>query len=183
MSKAFDEDNQDWADLRTDLSRSVRYHSARVKHYDGLDSWAKLMELAFGSGGAFMGLIGKDPIVAGWLGASVFMVAASTLIFRTSQKARLHGDLGRRYIQLLRDLEIESTTVDQEKWRRFRARRLEIEAEEPPVLQVLDSICHNQEARAQGSDHGQFVKVSAIQSTFANWIDLWPSHCRRYDEL
>jgi hypothetical protein len=45
----------------------------------------------------------------------------------------------------------------------FTARRLEIEADEPPILKVLDSVCHNELLRAMGYDKSEFYRIGVVQ--------------------
>jgi hypothetical protein len=51
-------------------------------------------------------------------------------------------------------------------------KRLEIEANEPPVKRVLDSLCHNDLCRAMGCAPDQFVQVKLYQRMFAQFVDI-----------
>ncbi len=49
--------------------------------------------------------------------------------------------------------------------------RLEIEADEPPIKRVLDTLCHNELARAIG-EPSQEKPVRFLQRLFANFFDF-----------
>lgn len=55
-------------------------------------------------------------------------------------------------------------------------KRLEIEAEEPPILRVVDILCHNELLRAQGYDPTieatLYYDVSPLQRFFAPLFDI-----------
>ena len=55
---------------------------------------------------------------------------------------------------------------------RLRAGRLEIERDEPPVLRVLDSICHSELLRATGYDRSQYVEIAWYQRLLAQFVDV-----------
>jgi hypothetical protein len=54
-----------------------------------------------------------------------------------------------------------------------------IEAEEPPILRVLDSVVYNELCKALGYDECQMVKIGWLQSLMSQIIDLWPSKIKK----
>jgi hypothetical protein len=44
--------------------------------------------------------------------------------------------------------------------------------EEPPVLRVLDALCHNEELRAMGYATSQMAKIGWLQRLLAPFIDI-----------
>jgi hypothetical protein len=66
-----------------------------------------------------------------------------------------------------------------EKIRELVADRLMIEADEPPILRVLDSVVHNELCKALGYDQCEMVKIGWFQSLMSQFIDLCPSKIKR----
>ena len=62
-------------------------------------------------------------------------------VFAPGLGARQHNDLAREFIGLERDL-VRVGDVTPERLAELTARRLDIEAAEPPILRVLDAMCH-----------------------------------------
>lgn len=50
--------------------------------------------------------------------------------------------------------------------------RLTIEAEEPPVMHVLNSICHNDMVRARNYAKKYFLEIGWFQALLAQIIDI-----------
>ena len=61
----------------------------------------------------------------------------------------------------------------------LKARRLQIEATEPPILRVLDAMCHNELLTALGGDEGQRARVTRLQRWLANWADFRADRLRK----
>ena len=71
---------------------------------------------------------------------------------------------------------------DPERLAEWQAARLEIEANEPPVLRVLDALCHDEMIRVYGhgdNDDQQRSNVSWLQRALANVVDLRPDRLRK----
>ena len=99
------------------------------------------------------------------------------LVFDTKGNARAHHDFARKFILLEKRLiKDEITDKDMEE---IIAERLDVEAEEPPVLRVLDSICHNELLKAMGYEEKMFLRISWCQSFFSPVIDLFPWSIRK----
>lgn len=112
----------------------------------------------------------SQPNAALWLMASITALNTITLVFGFSNKARLHSDLARKY------LELESTVVKNiMPTEQFLADidsniRL-IEAQEPPPLGTLTTICQNEIARQEGhEDH--IVPIPFYQHWLAQFFDF-----------
>ena len=85
------------------------------------------------------------------------VLSAADLVFGSSRKAWMHADFARRFVELERALAKDGAEVAE-----ILDRRLAIEAEEPPPLRVLDTLCHNELVRAMGypresADPGLFL--------------------------
>ena len=70
------------------------------------------------------------------------------LVFDTKGNARLHHDLARDFISIEKDLINPHLTPEQ--FAKAEARRLDVEAEEPPILKVLDLTCHKRASKSNG---------------------------------
>jgi len=109
-----------------------------------------------------------------WTLLFAFMVAVFSvidLVIGTAQAARLHDDLSKRFIILEKKIVI-SNDDSNESISRLTSERLDIEADEPPPLKVLDSICHNELLRAMGYDESEFLKIKRYQRWFAQFWDI-----------
>ena len=62
--------------------------------------------------------------------------------------------------------------VDARRIADWTRERLAIEAEEPPVLRVLDTLCHNELTRAMGYGQEYQAKVGFFQRLFAQICDV-----------
>ena len=95
------------------------------------------------------------------------------MVLAAGQNASRHALLVRDFTRIEQCL-VGDTSDD--AVRSATLERLEIEATEPPVLRVLDVICHNELLRAMGyDDPRERVKVSWFQRTAANFFD-WREH-------
>ena len=103
--------------------------------------------------------------------AAVAVFSVIDLVVGTAPLARLHNDLAKRFIELEKDI-IRSKDATDVSVSVFTAQRLDIEADEPPPLKVLDSICHNELLRAMGYDKTEFVEIKWYQRLFSQFIDI-----------
>ena len=159
-----------WHDLLFGVRRSVRYHMRRQQFFERWHTVTSAVSVIFGSATVVL-LLSK--MGTAWVAATAVVVtffSAIDLVVGTSRAARSHNDLARRFI----DLEKSVTGVDQpseDAYRAFVARRLSIEADEPPVLRNLDILCHNELLRAMGypSDHN--AALGTAQRALAQFFD------------
>lgn len=137
--------------LSCHLQRSVRYHRARERFFEGWSNAFSFASLLAGSS-VVVSLLASAP---GWIalasGAAVVGMQATEQVFRLSSKARDHAGFATEFLNLERTIAMrgEITEVD---LRDIRGEVLSIESREPPIKRYLDLICHNQVARAIGSD-------------------------------
>jgi hypothetical protein len=159
-------------DLLFAIKRSIRYHHHRRRFFDRLDEFIKIFSLVTGSG-AFLTAMGAHQGLTQVFAALVALLSIISLVVGPAQAARLHEELARKFAKL--ELEIKRAgRLDADKLDSFVADRLTIESDEPPVLRVLDTICHNELCRASGYESCEFYKIDPVQRFFANIIDLWP---------
>lgn len=155
---------------------SVRYHSRRQAFYQKWHTRTMLCTVLGGSVtiAAFATALGDNwPL---WLkllpSALGTVLGAVDAIFGLADKAADHKDLMRQFSALERELESIRHHPTQEAIERTIDERLRIEDDEPPVLHVLNAICHNELARAWGLGSQQ-VRIGYWQRQFANVFDLW----------
>lgn len=139
-----------WAVLWS-VQRSQRYHARRRTFYERWNKGTALVSILGGSA-VFAGLTKyfDDRLIAAGASAALIMSAVD-LVASTVQQARLHDDLRRRFCALEQEIQREEepdlTTIA-----RWRAQRLEIEADEPPTYVALNLLCENELGAAYGKD-------------------------------
>ncbi|KPU83825.1 hypothetical protein JI58_07350, partial [Marinosulfonomonas sp. PRT-SC04] len=150
------------------VQRSVRYHRARERFFE---EWSNLFSFASLLAGSFVvvSLLASAPTwIALASGAAVAGMQAIEQVFRLSSKARDHAGLAGEFLSLERQIALIREISDEEV-RNLRGGVLLIETREPPIKRYLDLICHNQVARAIGSDDIEPLKF--WQRWFAQYLN------------
>ena len=160
------------------VRRSVRYHIRRQRFFDRLERIGALASLAAGSSTVVALLASVDERLVLAAAAATAAAGASAVIFTPGLRARQHNDLAREFISLEQD-RVRAGEVTPERLAELMARRLKIEAAEPPILRVLDAMCHNELLTAQGGDEGQRASVTRLQRWLANWADFRADRLRK----
>ncbi|MBF0426859.1 MAG: hypothetical protein HQL66_13685 [Magnetococcales bacterium] len=151
------------------VQRSIRYHSRRRRFFDTWGRITDTISVVFGSTSA-------TAIFQGWhrlglaAGFTVAFFSAINLAVGTVNASRTHHDLVRRFSELEKRI-IANLSPSEEELVGWERTRLDIEMDEPPVLYVLDSICHNEMLRAEGSTDPR-VPIAWYQRLFANFFDI-----------
>lgn len=166
--------SQDIHAMLFDVRRSTRYHNRRRLFFDHISKWSDAITAISGSGTIISILSNTGSQTATTILAAITAIAAViNLVFDTKGNARVHHDFARQFILIEKELIKRNVTeVDLEK---LTSQRLDLEAEEPPVLKVLDSRCHNELLKAMGYDKKHFLKINVIQSFFSQVLDFFPS--------
>ena len=160
------------------VRRSVRYHMRRQRFFDRLERIGALASLAAGSSTIVALLASVDERLVLAAAAATALAGASAVIFTPGLRARQHNDLAREFIGLEQDM-VRAADVTPERLAELTARRLKIEAAEPPILRVLDAMCHNELLTALGGDEGQRASVTRLQRWLANWADFRADRVRK----
>lgn len=160
----------EWWYLLFGVRRSVRYHTRRRQFFDRFNMFTSSMSVIFGSS-AMYALLQDSPQQAAIAAAIVTLFASFDLVIGTAKSSRLHSDLARDFIELEKAM-VSTSVPSIKRLQEFTARRLDIEANEPPVLKVLDSICHNELIRAMGLDKKEMLKIAFYQRWFAQFVDI-----------
>ncbi len=157
--------NKKHHDLLFGVCRSIRYHSRRQAFYESIDRWTNLLLLLLGSGAIALALENRPAWILS-VGFSVSVISGLKLVYAFGSKAGKHGQFVKDFTRLEKQLRTETseeiiTAVTQE--------RLNLEASEPPVMRVLDVLCHNELIRAMGYDNEEeWVRVPWWQRLTAN---------------
>ena len=137
--------------LLFDVRRSVRYHNHRRAFYERWNAVTVTVALAGGSGAAAAFLSSSPPLAAALASAAVALAAALDIAAGTARSGNHHAELARRFIWLEQRFAHDRNLTDEEHEELTRA-RLDIEATEPPVLRLLDVICHYELLKALGDE-------------------------------
>jgi hypothetical protein len=167
--------------LLFNVRRSVRYHSRRRQFFDRYRLFTSAVSAIFGSAAiaSVLSSAGKEYTVAA--GACVTFFSILDLVIGSARMARLHEELYRRFIELEKQLiAIPIDQFTEENLQKFTASRLEIEADEPPIKRVLDSLVYNELARAMGVDKKYFIYIKWYQRLFAQMFSIGESTLHRY---
>lgn len=163
-------------DLLFGVRRSIRYHSRRRGFYERFHAVVLFLAVVFGSAtlGAFGGALGEGLPLWIKLAPAVLatVLSAADLVIGSMRKAWQHADLARRFIDLERRLMASSATPDEALVTELTSERLAIEVDEPPVLRVLDTLCHNELLRAMGYPPDRQIRVGFWQRACAQFFDL-----------
>ena len=140
--------SNDHFDLLFGVRRSIRYHSKRQAFYERLDRLSDFTLLLLGSGTVVL-VLQAYPKLAVAAGFCVAFISGLRHVYSYGAKAGLHARFVRDFTQLERRL---CTDASDETVASVRQERLDLEAAEPPVMRVLDTICHNDLLVAMGLD-------------------------------
>ena len=153
------------------IRRSVRYHNHRRRFYEMWNSvtitFAAVTSAAAGTAFSFeiVGWLAWLPAVASFL---VALFSALDLGIGTASSANLHAELARKFIELEKRF-AHGKELSDEEYENIVRDRLEIEANEPTVLRLLDIMCHFELLRAQG-DRREHLKIPLWRRKAAHWI-------------
>jgi len=164
----------DWHNLLFDVRRSVRYHDRRVRFFDRVRKAISSLTLLSGSGAIITAISSAGQAYFITMAAIIAALSVIDLIADPAGFARLHNDLKRRFISLERKMVEADKSKSNVK--AFTAARLAIEADEPPVLRVLDLLCHNEMCRAMGYDEKHCKKITPVQQILAPFMDFHTYH-------
>ena len=173
----------EWHNLLFGVRRSIRYNARRRRFFDFLHRFTNAIGVIFGSATFFTLLNKTDPLYPTVAAAFVTVFSTIDLVIGTATKARLHDDLCRQFIELERQMELAARPIDAQSLAKFTARRLEIEADEPPVHRVLDMMCHNELVRAMGYKRSELARILFYQRWLAHFFDVQDHNIKTYGEL
>ena len=169
-----EEPTTDYDDLLFGVRRSIRYHDRRVAFFDRFHRFVLFLTMIAGSAGIVAFIAEFSQAWPQWLKllpiALISLAAGIDLVVGTADKARLHDRLKARFIALEKTMQLSGETDDVQ--REWKTERLDIESDEPPVLRILDTLCHNEVMRSMGYAKDRFIPVNTVQrllSPFCDW--------------
>lgn len=163
MSLEKQKDDEEFA-----IRRSVRYHVRRRAFFETCHAAVMFCIILLSSGSlvAVFTDVGK----AEWCiytGLALTVLGTIDLVIGFSRRAKDHEVLNKQFHSLLIEMQMEKPSVERlQQWKR---KRLNIEAEEPPIYRALDVSCHNEEVMAMGVPKEQF-KLSRCQKLFMHFL-------------
>lgn len=149
------------------VRRSVRYHVRREQFFDRAHHVGMFITAFSGSATIATLLAGHSALVTA-AAAATAIAGALDMVFGLARKARRHNNLAREFIALERDLVRAGEELPPPRLRELETARLDIEAREPPVLRVLDTMCHDELVTALGIEDGHRSNLG--------WWQRWPAH-------
>ena len=154
------------------IRRSTRYHTRRRQYFDRCAK-LKTAFVSIGGIGTVSTLLAKtgstSTLIYGCI-AGVFSIL--DLVFRPSELARVHSDLSREFIQLEREIISGGEGLSETHLAVLFCKRLEIEEKEPPKLEILDIMCHNDICRSMGYEKCEEWEITRLQKYFAQLVDI-----------
>lgn len=169
-----EEPTSDFEKFLFDVRRSVRYHDRRVSFFESFHRLVLFLAVIAGSAAIATFTAQFAQPWPQWLkllpAALISVLAGLDLVVGTTQKARLHDRLKSRFIALERTMQLARSTDD--VLNEWIAERLMIEESEPPVLRILDTLCHNEMLRSMDYPKEKYIPVGPIQRFFSPFCDL-----------
>jgi hypothetical protein len=155
-----------------DVSKSIRYHAYRRSFWEAWDSAAKMLTIVSGTA-VLISIIGDNTDLARWFAFTVAVVSAMDLVLGFSNRAKRHDGLYRGFSLLAQGI-AETNSPSEADIRQWRRRRLEIEMDEPGVLDWLERRCSAEEAVARGVEIRPEWKLPRWKVWFSQFA-MWPS--------
>ena len=138
-------------DLMFHVRCSVKYHAERRRFYENVNNLVLFLALVLNTAtiASVLDLFGQKIDGSGmWIGlipsVVVTVLIGLTLVGRVGTKANDHNDLKRRFIRLQQQMEQHVALVDDEALAAWKAERLDIEMDEPPINRVVHAKCYNE---------------------------------------
>jgi hypothetical protein len=152
------------------LSRLIRYNGKRQVYYQKLHRLTSFINALLASSAFVTILSGGQGAL--WLTAGVAILSAADSVIGFAERAKLYGDLRRRYFDLYCELLLTKPEIYDED--EFRQRRLRIDRDGPPPLRVLDVISRNEEDIARGFKPEETIFISWPRRAVCQVFDLAP---------
>jgi hypothetical protein len=155
------------------LSRLIRYNGKRQTFFQKLHRLTSFINALMASS-AFVTILSQWWQLAAWLTAGVAILSAADSVIGFAERAKLFGDLRRRYYDLYCELLL--TRPDQYNEDEFREKRLRIDRDGPPTMRVLDVISRNEEDIARGFKREETIYISWPRRIVCQFMDPVPKH-------
>jgi hypothetical protein len=144
------------------VKKSLRYHAIRRRFFETWENITKCL-VAFTSAWAFIAILGgENSSITIVLTAAVTILALADIIFGFGRRARMYQDLYRQFSDLAIAIALVLDPTRQDV-AQLKARRLRIEADEPPLIDALERWCWNAEAEARHAAPEMLHKLTKWQ--------------------
>lgn len=168
---------QEISDLLFGVRRSIRYHYRRCAFFENQHKLYTALSALGGSAVIVAVLANAGPGMSAAFAAVVAIASAINLVFDISRNARRHHDFTKQFIALEKVI-VGCRTWTSETYAQLLSARLDIEAEEPPPLRILNMICHNELVRALGFGDCNQVEIKWYQRAAAQFLDINDHACK-----
>jgi hypothetical protein len=152
----------DGEDLEFSFAVEVHYHRARQAFLASAHRWCMFGTILFGASAV-------SPFARAICGLFAALLAAADIALDLTGRAQAHGDIARKYLQLVADL--AKAGEDPDKIAKIRDDWFSLSAEEPAVYRYARVIAHNEAIQSLGRD-APLVALTFWQCARANF---WPS--------
>lgn len=151
------------------VRRSVLYHSHRRRFYEIWNSVTVFIATVGGSSAIAMFSFSLPAMYSVIPSVIVAIAGALDLAVGTTRRANMHTGLAQRFITLEKRF-ASGVDLSDNEYAEVVAARLDIEADEPTVLRLLDVICHFQLHLSMGHNNKRMPAVPWWRLMLANWL-------------
>lgn len=173
MSNA-DKTNTDLHALTFYVQRCIRYHMRRTAFFMRWGRFTAFVGVIFGSAAVTSLLASAPPFFVTTSALLVTLASATDLVVGTGQRAWLHNDLRKRYLDIEAELIACALPIPDELMRKLKSQIRRIEADEPPTLPALELLARDDVIRSlyPKDEAAQYLcKLSWFKRTTAHWFD------------
>jgi hypothetical protein len=157
------------------ISLSSRYHARRQAFFERWHRVSTGVAGVLGSAAAANALGHGGIVLTATAGFIVAGMSAIDLVVGTAKMAQTHHELRRRFLVVEAEIQTANEEPTEKEVNRWRRKRLEIEADEPPLYNGLNLLCENELARALGrTQRAQLNAWQRLTSHWFHWYDLAP---------
>ena len=153
-------------DIKFESLKGAFYHEGREAHFDFIHRVLLFSVTLLGTATASQ-FLANNPVLSTWTGLATAVVGLIDLVFNLSGKAREHGFLKRRFVEL-------SSFCDNPIWnsQMLNERLASIYADEPPQFRCANAIAYNNALRTiHGNDRSDdLLIVTRYRKMSRNWF-------------
>ncbi|RDL19986.1 hypothetical protein [Pseudomonas jessenii] len=156
------------------VQRCIRYHMRRTAFFMRWGRFTAFVGVIFGSA-AVTALLANAPSFFVTVSALLVTLASATdLVVGTGQRAWLHNDLRKRYLDIEAEVLACASPVPEDLMRKLKSQIRRIEADEPPTLPALELLARDDVIRSLYTKEeaaAYLCKLSWFKRTTAHWFD------------
>lgn len=162
-----------------------RYHRTRAAHYQRIAKGTNALTLVLGSSAA-ASILAVSPTLGTVLATGAALAAAVSLVYDPPRRWYEHELLAKRWLQFETDAATLELECADEPPRPLLAaleqKQLAIEADEPPVHEVVLAVCDADTARGDARwSHARRFDIGLVQRVIGTWFAVRISDQQRED--